>query len=120
MYKIRFYKDRHGYSQVKAYVDELLESKDKSSRIKYNKILAYLQVLQARGTYCGEPFVKHLAGKIWELRPLKDRILFAAVIENEFILLHQFVKTTQKTPRREIQKAQKELQDFMERGEEDG
>ncbi len=28
------------------------------------------------GTAAGEPYVKHLDGEIWELRPLRDRILF--------------------------------------------
>lgn len=115
MYKIHFYKDKKGYSQVKEYIDNLVEKNDKTSRIKFNKILLYLQVLQVKGTYCGEPFVKHLDGKIWELRPLRDRILFAGIIENEFVLLHQFIKKTQKTPQKEIEKAKKELQDFIER-----
>ena len=45
----------------------------------------------------GEPFIKHLEGDIWELRPLRDRILFAAWLDDGFILLHHFVKKTQKT-----------------------
>jgi len=35
-------------------------------------------MLKNRGTMIGEPFIKHLEGEIWELRPLRDRILFAA------------------------------------------
>ena len=30
----------------------------------------------------GEPFIKHLEGEIWELRPLRDRILFAAWLDD--------------------------------------
>ncbi|MBP5737985.1 MAG: type II toxin-antitoxin system RelE/ParE family toxin [Abditibacteriota bacterium] len=33
-----------------------------------------------------------------ELRPIKNRILFAAWYENTFILLHCFTKKSQKTP----------------------
>ena len=57
----------------------------------------------------GEPFIKHLEGDIWELRSLRDRILFAAWLDDGFIfLLHHFVrKKTQKTPRCELMKAQK-------------
>lgn len=115
MYQIHFYQDKNGYSQVKEYIDSLLIKKDKTSRVKYKKILAYLQVLQRKGTYCGEPFVKHIENKIWELRPLQDRILFAVMIENEFILLHQFVKKTKKTPKKEIERARREWQDILER-----
>lgn len=64
----------------------------------------------------GEPYVKHLEGEIWELRPLRDRILFVAWDGKNFILLHHFVKKTQKTPRKEIEKAKKEFSDIKERG----
>lgn len=44
-----------------------------------------------------------LDGEIWELRPIRDRILFARLMDGRFVLLHQFMKKTQKTPKREIQ-----------------
>ena len=47
---------------------------------------------------------------------LRDRILFVAWLDGSFVLLHHFVKKTQKTPRREIEKAKRELQDLKERG----
>ena len=43
------------------------------------------------------------------------RILFAGWVEGSFILLHSFVKKTQKTPKREIEQAKRELEDFKER-----
>jgi len=63
----------------------------------------------------GKPYVTHLEGEIWELRPLRDRILFAAIVGGRFILLHSFMKQTQKTPAREIEQAKRELADFIER-----
>ncbi|WP_334292447.1 type II toxin-antitoxin system RelE/ParE family toxin [Pseudobutyrivibrio xylanivorans] len=35
----------------------------------------------------------------------------------KFILLHQFPKKTQKTPKREIEQAKRELADYLERNE---
>lgn len=64
----------------------------------------------------GEPYIKHLEADIWELRPIRDRILFVAWKGNSFVLLHHFVKKTQKTPRREIEKAKRELDDLRKRG----
>ena len=63
--------------------------------------------------------MKHLDGEIWELRPLRDRILFAGVVGGKFVLLHQFLKKTQKTPKREIEQAKKELEDYLERSDSD-
>lgn len=117
VYNIIFYKDRNGKQPVLEYLKELAAKKDKDSRIKLNKLNDYIQALSVYGTRAGEPYVKHLEDDIWELRPLRDRILFAAWVNRSFVLLHHFVKKTQKTPRREIDQAKKELADFTERSE---
>lgn len=114
-----FYKDRNGNEPVYEYMQSLSVKKSKDSRIKLNKIGDYIQILSEYGTTAGEPYMKHLDGDIWELRPLRDRILFAGYLNGSFILLHQFMKKTQKTPRREIEQAKLELQDFKERGGQD-
>ena len=102
------YHDKNGYKPVNAYIDELSAKKDKDSKIKYNKILEYIRILKEYGNTIGEPYMKHLDGDIWELRPLRDRIFFAAWIDDAFILLHHFMKKTQKTPKAEIEKAKRE------------
>lgn len=89
--------------------------KDKNSRINLNKIRDYIQTLSIHGTRAGEPFVKHIDGEIWELRPLRNRILFFAYDGEQFILLSHFVKKTQKTPKREIENAQNLMNEYKER-----
>lgn len=116
MHQIYFYKDRNGKEPVLDYLGELLAKNDKDSRIKAHKINDYIQALSEYGKKLGEPYLKHLDGEIWELRPLRDRILFAAWINDSFVLLHVFMKKTQKTPAREIEQAKRELKDLMERG----
>ncbi len=117
MHKIYFYKDSNGNQPVAEYIAELAGKNDKDSRIKLNKIRDYIKLLSEYGTQAGEPYIKHLDGEIWELRPLRDRILFVAWINGSYVLLHQFMKKTQKTPAREIEKAKRELADLKERGE---
>jgi uncharacterized protein HI_0660 len=92
---------------------ELASQKSKDSRIKLNKLNDYIELLSQHGTRAGDPYIKHLEDEIWELRPLRDRILFVAWLDGSFVLLHHFVK---KTPRREIEKAKRELKDLKERG----
>ena len=60
-------------------------------------------------------FPRNMQREIWELRPINDRILFAGWVDGAFVLLHSFVKKSQKTPKREIEKAKRELADFKER-----
>ena len=120
MYKIYFYKDRNGKEPVLDYLRELSGKSDKDSRIKANKIADYIEILKRYGTQAGAPYIKHLDGEIWELRPLRDRVLFVAWHGDSFVLLHHFMKKTQKTPAREIEKAKRALADLMERGLENG
>ena len=119
MYKIHFYKDRKGKQPVLEYIRDLVKRTDKDSRIKATKIRDYVRVLSKYGKTAGEPYIKHLDGEIWELRPLRDRILFVAWHEDSFVLLHTFMKRTQKTPAKEIEKAKRELADILKRGIDD-
>ena len=119
MHKIYFYKDHSGNQPVLEYLKSLASKKDKDSHIKFNKMNDYIEVLSQYGTQIGEPYIKHLDGEIWELRPLRDRILFVAWHNGSYVLLHTFMKKTQKTPQREIEQAKRELEDLIERGIDD-
>lgn len=116
MHTIFFYRSRDGKRPVADYIRELAEKKDKDSRIKLHKIQDYIKALSVYGLQLREPYIKHLDGEIWELRPLRDRIFFVAWHDGSFVLLHSFMKKTQKTPAREIEQAKRELADMIERG----
>ncbi|WP_268745944.1 type II toxin-antitoxin system RelE/ParE family toxin [Croceibacterium mercuriale] len=54
----------------------------------------------------GEPHIKHLQGKLWEMR-MKGRdgiarSLYVTATGRRVVVLRSFAKKTQKTPRREI------------------
>lgn len=59
--------------------------------------------------------MKHIGDALWELRPLRDRIFFFYFRNNTFVLLHHFVKKTQKTPQKEIDQAKRNMLDHLER-----
>ena len=117
MYHVYFYRDKNGRQPVLDYITELGGRKDKDSRIKFNKIGDYIEALERYGTQLKEPYIKHLEGKIWELRPLAERVFFVAWHNDSFVLLHHFTKKTQRTPRRELEQAKRELADLVERGD---
>lgn len=73
MYEIEFYEDKNGKSEIADYIKELnaKAATSKECRINFNKIVAYMDILEELGTRVGEPVTKHLDGEIWELRPLK-------------------------------------------------
>ena len=117
MYDVIFYSDDKGNEPIAEWISELRQKShtNKNARINFNKIVAYLDILCEKGTYVGEPVTKYLNGDIWELRPLNNRILYAYYKDNTFILLHHFIKKTNKTPPREIDQAKRNLADYIER-----
>lgn len=66
MYNVEFYADVHGDEPVKDFIMSLQERKNKD---KSARILSYIRVLQEYGTRAGLPYIKHIEGNIWELRP---------------------------------------------------
>ena len=54
--------------------------------------------------------IKKIEGKLYELRPGSNRVLFFYYSQDgEFILLHGFKKKTQKIPKKQKDKAIKEM-----------
>jgi phage-related protein len=64
----------------------------------------------------GEPHVKHLEGKLWELRLTgRDgiaRALYVTAVGRRVVVVRAFVKKTQKTPRSEIEIAQQRAKEI--------
>jgi len=117
MFGIIFYEDRNGKSPVADYLEELNSASDKSNQVRYRKIIRYISLLEQYGTMAGLPASRHIEDNIWELRPMNDRFLYAYWKDNKFVILHHFVKKTQKTPRAEIEQAKRNLKDFLDRSE---
>lgn len=122
MYEIEFFEDAKGYSEIVTYIKDL-EKRSKSNkecRVNYNKIIAYFDLLQEYGVMIGEPMTKHIEGEIWELRPHRNRFLYAYYDEGTFVVLHYFIKKTKKTPRRELERAKRNLEIYRSRRESNG
>lgn len=117
MFEVIFYRDKNGKSEVEDYIRELAQKSatSKTDRVNLTKILSYLNILSTYGTRVGQPVVKHISDDIWELRPLSNRIFFFYWKDNKFVLLHHFIKKSQKTPKKEIEIAQQRYDDFLER-----
>lgn len=117
MYDIEIYVDRKGNSEIYNYIKSLKENNNKENKQKMKKIDSYIDLLSEYGLALKEPYIKKLDKEIWELRLLRDRILFASWYNNKFVLLSVFMKQTQKTPVREIEKAKRLLEDYKNRSD---
>ena len=75
------------------------------------KMLHLFELLQVYGSHLGMPHAKQLGAGLYELRVRGKeelRILYGFK-QNTSYLLHAFKKQTQKTPRKELEIAQKRL-----------
>jgi len=51
----------------------------------------------------GGPYVKHVQGKIWEIRASQGRCLYVTVQVKKVIILRSFMKKSQKLPKKELE-----------------
>ena len=119
MYNVEFYETQDGKSQIWEFLEDLRikAATSKDARIQHKQASLYIELLQQNGTRLNENITKHLEDGIWELRPGNNRVFYFYFQENTFVLLHQFRKKSQKTPKREIEKAKAERDDYLRRKE---
>ena len=117
MFQVVFYEDIHGVSELWDFLDDLLRrsSTNKDARIQHKQIVYYIELLQSNGTRLPDTITKNIVQDIWELRPGNNRVFYFYFRDNTFVLLHHFLKKSQKTPQREIDRAISERNDFLSR-----
>lgn len=85
------------------------------------KIFLALEFLEEKGPQLREPFSKPLGDGIFEIRAKQgsdiSRVLYFFVIGRKVILTNGFIKKTQKTPTREIERAKHYREDYYRREE---
>ena len=118
-YTVEFYEKENGRSDVWNFLEELRNksANSKDARIQFKQLSLCIQLLQDHGTLLPENVAKHLEEDIWELRPGNNRVFYFYHKNDTFVLLHHFRKKSQKTPRREIEKAKAERDDYLSRKE---
>jgi len=111
-FDVLFYEKEDGSEPAK----EFLNSLDKKMLAKMTRTIA---VLQTNGPSLREPYSKSLEGGIFELRAKVgsdiSRVLYFFFIDQQIILTNGFIKKTNRTPIREIEKANKYRADYLTR-----
>ena len=118
-FEIVFYESQDGKSQIWDFLEDLRRKSrtSKDARVQYNQVSLYIRLLSKNGTNMNEAITKHLDENIWKLRPGNNRVFYFFAQKDTFVLLHQFRKKSQKTPRRELDRAKKERNDYLFRKE---
>ena len=119
MYTVEFYETQNGECQIWDFLEGLRIKavSNKDARIQHKQVSLCIELLQQNGTHMNENITKHLEDGIWELRPGNNRVFYFFFKNDTFVLLHEFRKKSQKTPKREIEKAKRERNDYLSRKE---
>lgn len=119
MYTVEFYETQNGECQIWDFLEGLRIKavSNKDARIQHKQVSLCIELLQQNGTHMNENITKHLEDGIWELRPGNNRVFYFFFKNDTFVLLHQFRNKSQKTPKREIEKAKRERNDYLSRKE---
>ena len=119
MYEIEFYETEDGKCPIWDFLEalRLKAPTNKDARIQHKQASLYIELLQQNGTHMNAEITKHLDDGIWELRPGNNRVFYIFYQNDTYVLLHQFRKKSQKTPKREIEKAKAERNDYLRRKE---
>jgi phage-related protein len=114
-WSVAFYAEPGGSEPVREFIAGL----DRKAQARFDWAIEQLRL---RNVHAGEPLVRHLTGKLWELRRESDSNLYRLIYcfdgSRRIVFLHGFQKKTQKTPRREIEVAERRLRILLERQEE--
>ena len=82
------------------------------------RFLRYAERMEVFGPDLGMPHTRAMKEGLFELRLQAAegiaRIFYCTVLERNIVMLHQFVKKTEKTPRKELAVALKRLKDLKD------
>ena len=110
---IEFYETENGVKCIENYLNSIKDQKLKA------KVLHDIGLLKQFGTALRQPHTDYLDDGIWELRTKQSsniaRTLYFTVSGKKIILLHGFVKKTQKTPTSELDRAKTNKNDYIRR-----
>lgn len=117
MYNLLFYTTDRGDSPI----DDFLDGLDKKTRAK---VAAYLSLLEEQGPNLKRPYSDIVRGKIRELRihhsSNQYRILYFFQVHNQIVLIHAFLKKTQRLKKTDIDLAERRMEEWIQRFPEGG
>ena len=109
--KLEFYISPGGKAPVRDYINAIKAKKERA------KLLEALASIEEYGFETPKVNFRQIKGKLWEIKAAvtgkQHRIFYVIAVEEEMVLLHAFVKKTQKAPAREIAVAKARMNEVL-------
>ena len=111
---VRFFETESGASPVVKHLDGL-------DRREAARVLAVLADIEVNGLDSSSATLRHVEGRLWEIKVSQQRVFYVLVKGPTLWLLHAYKKQGQKAPTREIKIAKRRMKVVLAaEGEEDG
>ena len=108
--RVAFYNSSSGRSPVEDFIGTL-------SKVDQARFRDVFEGIESYGLECPRVQFRQLRGKLWEIKfsgPAGGyRIAYVVVEKEVMVWLHAFKKSTQKTPTRDLDLAEKRLQEIL-------
>ena len=97
-------------------VDAELDALPASIRARMTRIFELIEAVGLEQVR--EPHIKHLEGKLWEIRAkAKDgiaRAVYVTVVGQRLVIVHAFVKKSHKTPKHNLEMARQRAKEVQQ------
>ncbi len=104
---INYWRNQTGKAPVEKYIDAIDNKEERA------ELLSLLKGIQENGTDAIGVEFRQIEGKLWEIKIRlhgnQHRIFYVVLKGNEMILLHAYLKKTQKAPTKEIEVAKQRM-----------
>jgi phage-related protein len=105
--RIAYYRSAGGAEPVRDYLNRLSDGE-----------LALIQNafsdLEVNGLQAPTARMRHIEGKLWELKVSAHRIFYVVITGPAMVLLHAYRKQSQKAPQRELDVAYKRMKEILD------
>lgn len=110
-FSINYWHNPSGKAPVEKYLDSIDNKEERA------ELLSILKGIQENGTDAIGVEFRHIEGKLWELKIKthgnQHRIFYIVLKGNEMILLHAYLKKSQKAPLKEIKIARQRMKQLL-------
>ena len=110
-FRINYWRKESGKAPVEQYIDAIANLEERA------ELLSLLQGVQEFGTDAVGVEFRQIDGKLWELkvrlRGNQHRIFYVVLKGSEMMLLHAYLKKTQKAPLKEVRLAQQRMKSVL-------
>jgi phage-related protein len=70
------------------------------------------ELMQTYGSNLGMPYTRRIAPGLFEIRAKSGRAFYCTEVEKKIVILHAFIKKSQKSPKRHIETAKKRMKEY--------